>query len=100
MALPALVQYAILAGIVIVGFLIAKYTHVDAKLRTLPTWLKFLVGGIAGSPLFTLNHGFVLEGVLDPSVVAIAISLTLWLVLPLLFYRVVETEPWQQNAAC
>jgi hypothetical protein len=100
MALPATVQFAILGGIILVGFIIAKHTHVDAKLRALPTWLQFIVGGVAGSPLFTLNQGFVLEGVLDPYIVAIAISLTLWFVLPLLFYRAVETEPRQQDSAC
>lgn len=100
MALPAPAQYAILIGIVIVGFTIAKYTHVDAKLRALPIWHKLLVGGVATSPYLTLNQGFVSEGVLDPAIVIIAISLTLWLVLPLFLYRAVETEPWQQNPAC
>lgn len=100
MALPAPVQFAVLIGIIIVGFTIAKRTHVDAKLRTLPIWHKLLVGGVATSPYLTLNHGFDPEGVLDPAIVIIAISLTLWLVLPLLLYRAVETEPWRQNSAC
>jgi hypothetical protein len=100
MSLPAPVQFAILGGIVLIEFISAKYTHVDAKLRALPIWFQLLVGGVAVSPLFTLNQGFVLEGVLDPDIVAIAISLTLWLVLPLLLYRAVETEPWRQNSDC
>jgi len=100
MTLPATVQFAILSGIILVGFIIAKHTHVDAKLRALPIWFKLLVGGIAVSPLFTLDQGFVLEGVLDPGIVAIAISLTLWLVLPLIFYRAVITDRQDQNATC
>lgn len=100
MTLPATIQFAILGGIVLVGFIIAKYAHIDAKLRVLPTWLQFLVGGIAVSPLFTLDQGLVLEDVLDPSVVAIAISLTLWLILPLLFYRAIGVEPPNQNTTC
>lgn len=100
MTLPAIIQFAILGGIVLVGVIIAKYAYVDAKLQRLPTWLQLLVGGIGVSPLFTLDHGFVLEGVLDPSVVAIAISLALWLILPLLFYRAIGAEPPNQHGTC
>jgi len=100
MTLSAPVQFALLGSIILVEFVIAKHAHVDAKLRALPTWLKLIVGGVATSPYLTINQGFVLGGVLDPTVVAIATSLTLWLVLPLLFYRSVGTEPPTQNVAC
>lgn len=100
MTLPAPVQFVLLGSIILIEFVVAKYTRVDAKLRALPTWLQLIVGGVASSPFLTINQGFMLGGVLDPTVVVIATSLTLWLVLPLLFYRAVETEPLTQNAAC
>jgi hypothetical protein len=78
MALPATVQFAILGGIILVGFIIAKHTHVDAKLRALPTWLQFIVGGVAGGLLLgplpvgydrSLKFGSVLYGSLGATVV-------------------------------
>lgn len=100
MTLPAAVQFAVLGGIVLVEFVIAKHTHVDAKLRALPTWLKFVVGGVATSPLFVPTQGIALAGVFDPAVVAVAVSLTLWLLLPLLFDRAVETDRRSWNPTC
>lgn len=100
MTLSAPVQFGILGGVVVVGLVIAKYTRVDGKLRALPLWLQCLVGGVAASPLFVLDERVVLEGVLDPFVVAIIVSLTLWMVLPLLFYRAVAPEPPRRNETC
>ena len=100
MALPAVVQIALVVVVFVVAFAVARYARVDPMLQSLPAWLQLVVAGVAMSPFGALFAGLLSTAVVDDSVVALVASLALWIVLPVVLVRLVGGARPTSTGAC
>lgn len=82
------------------GIWLERRTAAGAVYRSLPSWAKLVVGGVAfGLPWIPYSRGLYPASLPpDPLVWVLALNAALWVATPLVLARIVETR--SQSATC
>ena len=80
MSLPAAVQWGIVALVFVVAFAVGRRVETPEGAVSAPTWVKTALAGLAiGGPWVLHARGLLSVGLVDDTVLTIAVSLGLYL---------------------
>jgi drug/metabolite transporter (DMT)-like permease len=99
MATALIASLAVFVAALAVGFAVERRVGSDAKLETLPWYLQLLVGGLAITPILHFEDRLTV-GPSDGLVVAFAVSLVLWIVLPVVLSQLVNHDGTAASSEC